>query len=68
VPLHTRRRVIVAVLSDILGLHSEAKAAVRWVHKVTGKKGKKKKRKKKKRKEEEDKKKEKEEEEEKEGG
>ena len=49
-PLHTRRRVIVAVLSDILGLHSEAKAAVRSVHKVTGPKEKKKKRKKKKRK------------------
>ena len=41
-PLHTRRRVIGAVLNDILGLHSEPKAVVRWVHKVTGTKKKKK--------------------------
>ena len=35
-PLHTRRRVIEAVLNDILGLHNKPKAAVHWVHKVTG--------------------------------
>jgi len=42
-PLHTRRRVIEAVLNDILGLHNKPKAAVHWVHKVTGWKKKKKK-------------------------
>jgi len=35
-PLHTRRRVIEAVLSEILGLHNKPKAAVPSVHKLTG--------------------------------
>ena len=47
-PLHTRRRVIEAVLNDILGLHNKPKFAVHSVHKVTGPKKKKKKEKKKK--------------------
>ena len=38
-----RRRVIEAVLNDILGLNSKLKAAVQSVHKVTGRKKKKKK-------------------------
>ena len=37
-PLHTRRRVIEAVLNAILGVHNKPKAAVRSVHKVTGRK------------------------------
>jgi Sec-independent protein translocase protein TatA len=55
-PLHTRRRVIEAVLNAILGLHNKPKAAVRSVHNVTG-------RKKKEEEEEEEKEEEKEEEE-----
>ena len=35
-PLHTRRRVIEAVLNGILGLHNKPKVAVHSVHKVTG--------------------------------
>ena len=35
-PLHTRRRVIEVVLNDIFRLHNKPKAAVHWVHKVTG--------------------------------
>jgi len=46
-PLHTRRRVIVAVLNEILGLHDKPKAAVHPEHKLTGPKKKKKKKKKK---------------------
>ena len=46
-----RRRVIEAVLNDILGLHSKPKAAVDWVHKVTGCKKKEKKKEKKKKEE-----------------
>jgi len=42
-PLHTRRRVIEAVLNEILGLHNKPKAAVHSVHKLTGHKKKKKK-------------------------
>jgi hypothetical protein len=34
-PLRTRRRVIEAVLNDILGLHNKAKTAVHSVHKLT---------------------------------
>ena len=45
-PLHTRRRVIEAVLNDILGLHNKPKAAVNSVNKLTGPKKKKKKKKK----------------------
>jgi len=41
-PLHTRRRVIEAVLNEILGLHNKPKAAVHSVHKLTGPKKKKK--------------------------
>jgi hypothetical protein len=37
-PIHTRCRVIEAVLNGILGLHYKPQAAVRWVHKVTGRK------------------------------
>jgi hypothetical protein len=44
-PLHTRRRVIEAVLNEILGLHNKPKAAVHPEHKVTGPKKKKKKKK-----------------------
>jgi hypothetical protein len=44
-PLHTRRRVIEAVLNDILGLHNKPKAAVHSVHKLMGPKKKKKKKK-----------------------
>jgi hypothetical protein len=36
VPLHMKRRVIEAVLIDILGLHNKPKAAVHLVHKLTG--------------------------------
>jgi len=36
-----RRRVIEAVLIDILGLHNKPKAAVHSVHKLTGPKKKK---------------------------
>ena len=43
-PLHTRRGVIEAVLNDILGLHNKPKAAVRSVHKLTGRKKKKRRR------------------------
>ena len=39
--LHTRRGVIEVVLNEILGLHNKPEAAVRWVHKVTGRKKKK---------------------------
>jgi len=35
-PLHTRRRVIEAVLNEILGLHNKPKAAVHSMHKLTG--------------------------------
>jgi len=38
-----RRRVIEAVLNEILGLHNKPKAAVHLVHKLTGPKKKKKK-------------------------
>jgi len=34
-PLHTRRRVIAAVLNEILGLHDKSKAAVHSVHMLT---------------------------------
>jgi len=34
--LHTRRRVIEAVLNEILGLNNKPKAAVHSVHKLTG--------------------------------
>ena len=47
-PLHRRRRVIEAVLNEILGLHNKPKAVVHSVHKLTGPKKKKKKKKKKK--------------------
>jgi len=40
-----RRRVIEAVLNEILGLHNKPKAAVHSVHKLTGPKKKKKKKK-----------------------
>jgi len=56
-PLDTRRRAIVAVLNEILGLHNKPKAVVHSVHKLTGPKKKKKKkneRKKKKKKKEEE--------------
>ena len=42
-PLHTRRRVVEAVLNAILGLHNKPKAEVHSVHKLTGPKKKKKK-------------------------
>ena len=35
-PLHTNRRVMESVLNGTLGLNNKPKAAVRWVHKVTG--------------------------------
>jgi len=41
-PLHTRHRVIEAVLNQILGLHNKPKTAVHSVHKLTGPKKKKK--------------------------
>ena len=41
-PLHTRHRVIEAVLNEILGLHNKPKAVVHSVHKLTGPKRKKK--------------------------
>ena len=47
-PLYTRRRVIEAVLNDVLGLHNKPKAAVYSVLKLTDLKKKKKKKKKKK--------------------
>ena len=50
-PLHTRRRVIEAVLNEILGLHNKPKVAV---HKLTGPKKKKKKKKKNEEEEEEE--------------
>jgi len=40
-PLHTRHRVIEAVLNEILGLPNKPKAAVHSVHKLTGPKKKK---------------------------
>jgi len=40
-----RRRSIVAVLNEILGLHNKPKAAVHSVHKLTGSMKKKKKKK-----------------------
>jgi len=42
-PLHTRRRVIEAVLNEIVGLHNKPKAEVHSVHKLMGPKKKKKK-------------------------
>ena len=45
-PLHTRRRVIEAVLNEILGLYSKPKSAVHSVHKLTDPKKKNKKKKK----------------------
>ena len=56
-PLHTRRRVIEAVLNETLGLHNKPKAAVHSVHKVTDQKKKKKEKEKKKKKKKEKKKK-----------
>ena len=52
-----RRRVIEVMLSDILGLHSELKAGVHWVRKVTGRKEEEEKKKKKKKEKEKEKKK-----------
>ena len=49
-PLHTRRRIIEAVLNEILGLNCKPKAAVHSVHKLTGPKEKKKKKEKEKKK------------------
>jgi len=47
-PLHTRRRVIEAVVNEISGLHNKSKAAVYSVRKLMGPKKKKKKKKRKK--------------------
>ena len=49
-PLHTRRRVIEAMLNEILGLNNKPQAAVHSVHKVTGLKRRRRRKKKKKKK------------------